>query len=471
MTGSVVFHYSCLYIIVTAFVLICLYLYTGSVATDLVVQSEKTALVNQSQVVASSFSGMDTLTSDNVRQVMMLLDDLDTTRTIITDAEGLVLYDSSVSQNISGSYAMFPEIVTALEGNDVFYCVYETDSIVSHVAMPLMYRSNLIGAVYLLDVESEQPTIVANLTRNIEKISFVLAALVILISVTSIYFFSGRMRRILNSIQTVREGEYSHKLNIRGKDDLGLLAHEFNMLTERIQRTESMQRQFVSDASHELKTPLASIKLLSDSILQNDMDMDTIREFVQDIGDEADRLTRMSQKLLSLSRLESVPETDDEAEIIQISRVVERVFRMLRPLAALHDVSMTGDYEEGCTVLATQDDLYQIMFNLIENAIKYNTPGGSVEVSVYRKEDEVCIQVMDTGVGIPEEDLQNIFDRFYRVDKARSRKAGGSGLGLSIVQEMVVRHFGSVSVARRSAGTGSIFTVEFPWIGTEVDAE
>jgi signal transduction histidine kinase len=201
------------------------------------------------------------------------------------------------------------------------------------------------------------------------------------------------------------------------------------------------------------------------------MDMETMREFVQDIGNEADRLTRMSEKLLSLSRLESVPDDPTDREIVTVSAVAERVFRMLRPLADLNQISMHGEYQDNCTILGTQDDLYQILFNLVENAIKYNVPDGSVEVTVSRYEDDVVIQIADTGVGIPEEDLPHIFDRFYRVDKARSRKRGGSGLGLSIVREMVERNYGTVSAARRSESGGTVFTVEFPWLGTEVEDE
>jgi signal transduction histidine kinase len=466
-----IFRYSCVYILVTVLVLAFLYQYTGSVASNLIFQAKESAMLNKAQVVASSFSGMDALTEDSVTQVMLLLDDLDTSRTVVTNPEGRVLYDSSATQAIVGDYALFPEVVNALEGNDVFYCVNRSDAIVSRAAMPLMYRNNLIGAVYLMEIDTEQADILSNLTGNIANISILLAVVVALLSVSFILLFSMRMRRILQSIQIVREGEYSHKLRIRGSDELGQLAREFNLLTDRIQRTETQQRQFVSDASHELKTPLASIKLLSDSILQNDMDMETMREFVQDIGNEADRLTRMSEKLLSLSRLESVPDDPTDREIVTVSAVAERVFRMLRPLAELNQISMHGEYQDNCTILGTQDDLYQILFNLVENAIKYNVPDGSVEVTVSRYEDDVVIQIADTGVGIPEEDLPHIFDRFYRVDKARSRKRGGSGLGLSIVREMVERNYGTVSAARRSESGGTVFTVEFPWLGTEVEDE
>jgi signal transduction histidine kinase len=169
--------------------------------------------------------------------------------------------------------------------------------------------------------------------------------------------------------------------------------------------------------------------------------------------------------------LESVPDDPTDREIVTVSAVAERVFRMLRPLADLNQISMHGEYQDNCTILGTQDDLYQILFNLVENAIKYNVPDGSVEVTVSRYEDDVVIQIADTGVGIPEEDLPHIFDRFYRVDKARSRKRGGSGLGLSIVREMVERNYGTVSAARRSESGGTVFTVEFPWLGTEVEDE
>ena len=198
---------------------------------------------------------------------------------------------------------------------------------------------------------------------------------------------------------------------------------------------------------------------MADSILQNDLDPETIREFVGDIGDEADRLNRMSQKLLSLTRVDS--QAGGECEIVYMAPTVERVTRVLSAIAAASEITIHLDLADDCSILILEDDLYQITFNLVENGIKYNTPGGSLTVSLRREADDAILEVSDTGVGIPEDAIGQIFERFYRVDKARSRRTGGSGLGLAIVHDMVARNHGQILV-RSTVGQGSTFTVIFP---------
>jgi signal transduction histidine kinase len=263
----------------------------------------------------------------------------------------------------------------------------------------------------------------------------------------------------LSAIITVREGNYDYVIDVQGKDELAQLGRELNIMAERLKTTDEMRRRFVSDASHELKTPLAAIKLLSDSIVQNEMDATTVRDFVNDIGKEADRLVKITEDLLSISKLEG--KKAEEPYIVDMKDVVTNALQMLRLLAENSGVSISHELDESCFVLATEDDLHQIVFNLIENAIKYNNLGGSVRVRLAKTEKFVLFITEDTGVGIPEEDLPFIFDRFYRVDKARSREAGGSGLGLSIVMEAVTRHGGTVEAMARDEG-GSRFIVRFP---------
>ena len=225
---------------------------------------------------------------------------------------------------------------------------------------------------------------------------------------------------------------------------------------------------FLSDASHELKTPLASIKLLSDSILQNDMDVDTVREFVSDIGDEADRLTRMSEKLLSLTRFH--PDEGSDCEITYFRPTIERVQRMLSTIADMACVTLSAEIETDSSILILEDDLYQIIFNLVENGIKYNVPDGTLTIRLTRDADNAVLTISDTGMGIPAESLEKIFDRFYRVDKARSRQSGGSGLGLAIVRDMVERNRGTIAVESSDAPpTGTTFTLTFPVFDVEED--
>jgi signal transduction histidine kinase len=307
-----------------------------------------------------------------------------------------------------------------------------------------------------------------SLHLTILTITLLLELLVIIFSIVFSYTFSQRLNRITNSMRIIQEGDYSHKVILDGHDELSFLGDEFNDLTERLQTSENKRRQFVSDASHELKTPLASIKLLSDSILQNDMDVATIREFVGDIGDEADRLNRMTQKLLDLTRCEDVQ--NENLEIIYMAPTVERVVRMLSTQAEKSGIQIELNLANDAPILIREDDLYQIVFNLAENGIKYNLPNGKLTISLSRNEEYGILKVSDTGTGIPEDSLSHIFERFYRVDKARSRASGGSGLGLSIVRNMVLRNQGQIHV-ESTFGLGTTFTVEFPAFDTEEELE
>jgi len=454
------------YILITAVVLFLLNIYTSSTMRRMIFRAQQQSLEEKAQLMTTALLQLEDLSSPDTELAINSLDDLRTTRTVVTDASGVALYDSLEIGNAEGKLLLFPELVTALEGQDVFYSTNADGAIESRVAMPLMRGGQVLGAVYLMQYDTDQAELIDALQTNVLRISIALESGVILISLLFSTAFSRRIRRILHSVRMMREGDYSHKVQLRGHDELVHLGREFNNLAERLEESEQIRRQFVSDASHELKTPLASIKLLSDSILQNEMDASTEREFIGDIGREADRLGRLSQKLLTLTRLDSAVE--DEREIIDAAATVRKVTRMLMPLADLRGITIDSTLADGCTVMTVEDDLYQVVFNLTENAIKYNRDGGSVRLDLTKDGEDVVLTVADTGVGIPQEAMEHIFERFYRVDKARSRAAGGAGLGLSIVHDMAVRNFGTVSVSAGLEG-GTVFTVTFPLY--EEDAE
>ncbi len=456
------------YMTITAFALLFLNIYSATATRNLMFRSKYASAQDKLQVVTSPLSGVDTLSVETVRQVITVLGDLNVTRLIVTDASGTALYDSSQSMNAVGKTVLFSETVQALSGQDVFTCRYENGALKSFAAAPVMTRSVIAGSVYLMEYDAGQGGIIASLERTILRGSLILLAAIFLFAAAFVLVGSQKMRAILTSIRLAREGEYSHKIQMRGTDEYATLADEFNKLTDKLLESEKTERQFVSDASHELKTPLASIKLLSDSILQNDMDTSTMREFVADIGNESDRLTRIAQKLLTLSRTED-ENGETEHEVVDLGETVSRVFRMLVPLADRQQVALSANLDHGCTILSREDDAYQIIFNLVENGIKYNRENGSVHVTLRREQEEITLTVEDTGVGIPADALSNIFKRFFRVDKARSRQAGGAGLGLSIVHEMVERNFGTITVTSEE-NKGSCFMVMFPYFGVEEDA-
>lgn len=469
--------YAMSYLAIFAVVLVLLNTYPLIASQDLLFASKRDSLKSQAAVMASALMELESLSAEQVERVMNMLDSMGLSRIVVTDPAGLILYDSLTDGNQNSDseeeqpaqeadpgpeyrYALYQEVVLALRGNDVAYSRYADQAFISTAASPVVYRGMTIGAIYVVEVDEAQGALLYSLQQNLRTISMVIAAVTLVMSTFFSKMLTTRITALLRAIRIVGEGEYGHRLQPVGRDEMAQLAEEFNQLTDRLQTTEEVRRRFVSDASHELKTPLASIRLLADSILQNDqIDLETVRDFVADIGSEADRLTRITEHLLALTRLDSLPA--GKTDPVDVSAVTRHAVSMLQPVADAADVSVEAALKPDCVIRCTEDDLYQVCFNLVENAIKYNVPGGRVFVSVYSDGEQVLLEIEDTGVGIPEEDLPKVFNRFYRVDKARSRAAGGTGLGLSIVRDTVRRHGGWVTARPRSP-MGSVFTVGFP---------
>jgi len=454
--------YALTYLVGVAAVLALLNTYPVLASQKMIFQSKQTSLQNQATVIASALAGPEALSRDGVELVMGVLGGTGASRVLVTDPSGVVLYDSSRSSGSVGRYALLREVAAALRGKgyDNFRSDFVDGAFHSRAATPVVYRGMTLGAVYVDEYDADQGQLLVNIQRTLRNISLVIAAAAVALSLVFSKALTARIAQLLEAIRTVREGEYGHRVALPGADELTQLAGEFSDLTGRLQTTEEVRRRFVSDASHELKTPLASIRLLTDSILQtDDIDPETVREFVGDIGSEAQRLQRITESLLTLTRLDAGAPV--ETAVVDVALVARRVEHMLEPLARAVDVALELDVAEGVTVRATEDDLYQILFNLVENGVKYNLPGGWVRLSACVRGERVVIAVEDTGVGIPAEDIGKVFDRFYRVDKARSRAAGGTGLGLSIAQDTARRHGGTVAAQRREP-EGTRFLVTFP---------
>lgn len=446
-------------VIATGLVLIFLNIICAQFSQEMFYESKRSTMVSTAQLTALEIGSAEVLTPASVASALNRVDSGQFTRLIVTEANGMILYDSR--ENSSGSiYALFPQVTTALSGYDIFTWHYEEGLIRAVAAVPIVGYESISGCVYLLDMDAQQGKLIQSLLYGIFIVTFFLELGLLLFALVYAYRFSNRLRKIMASMQIIQEGDYTHKVTLSGNDELSILGREFNGLTERLQTSENKRRQFVSDASHELKTPLASIKLLTDSILQYDMDAETMREFVSDIGNEAERLNRMTLKLLSLTKGEDKPE-DAESEIIYMAPTVNRVVKMLSAIAQENKINLRLDLRQDSCVLIQEDDLYQITFNLVENGIKYNVPGGTLTISLHQQDDMAVLRVSDTGMGIPPEAISHVFERFYRVDKARSRQSGGSGLGLAIVRSMVERNNGEITL-QSTVGKGTTFTVSFP---------
>ena len=456
------------YVVITFLVLVFLNYYCSVISQRLFCQNKETAMLEKVLLTAEEMGRLETLEQEPIQLALERITALKVTRTVVTNQAGIIVYDSAGDETL-GTIAAYPQIQQAMEGFDLFDWHYDSGNIRSEAAAPILSNGVTVGCVYLLEEDPQQGSLLRGLQMTILTITICLEVIVILFSLAFSHAFSTRLRRIMTSIRILREGDFTHRVKLTGHDELTVLAEEFNDLTQRLQTSEDKRRQFVSDASHELKTPLASIKLLSDSILQNEMDLETLREFVGDIGDEAERLNRMSEKLLNLTKGSDDGEVADR-EIILMAPTVSRVVNMLTPLASSGQVEIVTDLTDDIPILIREDDLYQITFNLAENGIKYNRAGGKLTLRLSRGEDCGILTVADTGTGIPEDSIPHIFERFYRVDKARSRASGGSGLGLAIVRSMVQRNQGEIRV-ESIFGKGTTFTVEFPAFDIEGEEE
>ena len=423
---SVRTRYALTYILVVASILLVLNTYPLYMAENMVFNAKQENLKRQALVMGAALAVSENLSSESVEQTMALLEKVQVTRILVTDRNARILYDTSTIEDRRSDVALMAEVVKALDGYDVTRAEYRNGAFRSRAAVPVVYRGEILGSVYLYEYDADQAEILHTIQSNLRSISIIIGFIALLLVLLFTKALTASTARLLGAIRRVREGEYSHRAEVRGSDEIAQLADEFNQLTGRLQVTEEARRRFVSDASHELKTPLACIRLLTDSILQNpDVDIETCREFV---------------------------------------------VHMLEPLAEASDVTLRAYLEPACTVLAGADDLYQVAFNLIENAIKYNVPAGSVDVTVCPRGDQIALIVLDTGVGIPDEDIGRVFDRFYRVDKARSRERGGTGLGLSIARDTARLHGGDITVEHGKNGVGSRFTAVFPALPKEEDA-
>ena len=455
-TGSISFQFFSFIAMLLAVLLVMLNVFPYVSTRDAVYQEKEKAMESQASTLASALTGLEQPDEENVAEVLRLLDMQGFERVTIANVDGYAVYDSDGT----GGEEVEPDLLTALEGKTVFRSVFRDGSFLSSYAIPIASARDITGAVFLRENDAERGQILRELKLQIRVLSIVIALAALVMAALYGTTVLGKLKQLSNAIRIVSGGNYKYRMEVQGKDELAELGREFNALTAYLEDTERQRRRFVSDASHELKTPLASIRLLSDSIVQTEnMDVETMREFVSDIGNEAERLQHMTEDLLSLSRM------DDDIKIVpepvDVKKSVLDAMALLRPVAAEKQVALHSDLDDGCIVLATKDNMHHIVFNLLENAVKYNFPEGSVTASLHTADGSVQLTVADTGVGIPEDERYNIFGRFYRIDKARSREAGGSGLGLSIVHDAVKAHGGTIQVGANEPH-GSVFIVTFP---------
>ena len=313
----------------------------------------------------------------------------------------------------------------------------------------------------LVAPDDELTIVVDGAQGRFRATNWYITAAVTLLSGILAYFVSGRALKPLRSFASQVEMVQMNNLADMKIDEDVLpefkqLSHSFNQMLERLNTAFAAQRQFTGNAAHELRTPLAlmqaQLELFS---AEHPAMLPQTAEFLTLLREQTERLTQMTRTLLEMSNLQQVARN----ERIQLAPMIEEIFTDLAPLSDKRGVTLTA---EGDGIMTGSDALiYRLIFNLTENAVKYNRPGGSVRVSVTQELEKLLLRVSDTGCGIPEVYQRSIFQPFFRVDKSRSREYGGAGLGLSLVWEIADLHGGSVWV-EKSSETGTTIAVGLP---------
>ena len=268
----------------------------------------------------------------------------------------------------------------------------------------------------------------------------------------------GRMTHSLEEIQT---GYGEEQLMISDYTETEAISDAFNQMLGRMRVIDESRQEFVSNVSHELKTPLTSMKVLADSLLgQEDVPAELYKEFMGDIAEEIERENKIINDLLSLVKMDKSAGSLN-ISVVNVNELLETIMKRLRPIAEKQNIELVLESFRPVSAEIDEVKISLALTNLVENAIKYNKPEGWVHVSVNADHKYFFIRVEDSGIGIPEEALEHIYERFYRVDKSHSREIGGTGLGLAITRNAVLMHRGAIK-AHSKEGEGTIFTVRIP---------
>ncbi len=383
-------------------------------------------------------------------------------RIIITDETAKVIYDSAETNSIFGKTLIKQEIMSALKGNDTVNTYKEKDvGTVIQGAATVISEAETVGVVYVSEVASSIDEFIANVRWILIVISLIVCLLIGVLSSVMSDIIIGPIERFTKIIRGMEGDTPDKHVPVMGKDEIAELGIAFNALIDKLDQMEEKRRLFVSNASHELKTPLSSIKLLSDSVLSmNELDEESVREFMTDINGEIDRLTKIIDRLLSLTKLD-VGDEGLDLKVTDLNEMAGRIVKSLQPVSEAKNVVLSCATNREALAMVDREKFWQVVYNITDNAVKYTPSGGTVTVYVFNEGEYCRIEIVDTGIGIPEDDVNKIFDRFYRVDKARARESGGTGLGLSIANDVVSMHEGKILVDSKE-GVGTKFIIIVP---------
>lgn len=384
-------------------------------------------------------------------------------RILIIDMEKKVLLDSQSGQpnDLTGKIIGHGEIITALQGNSSAQIYAAPDyGEVMYSAIPIFREEQVIGVVFLSKDLNEYSILKSEILNRILLSTGLGSIITVIFSMLFASYLTKPLNILTRATRSLAGGNLSYRVDYKPKDEFGQLADTFNKMAEELENQDTITRRFIADASHEIRTPLSTIKILV-QLLQNSKNLDKaqVEEFLHDMDLETDRLSTLVNNLLELTRLETQKEKPISLEIVELDFLIRKICHRLDVLAQEKSIKILINLEK-VKVRSEYSSMFRIIHNLLENAIKYTPNGGTVEITLIESDDKIILTIIDSGVGIGSEHLQKVFDRFYRIDSARTGGYGGFGLGLSLVKELSAKLNIDVSV-ESELGEGTKFTLQF----------
>ena len=393
-------------------------------------------------------------------------------RGVVTNTSYTVLYDNNSEADMAGRVFMRDVLKRAIDGEQA-ESMFESDSGKTiTVSVPVERNGVIIGGVYLAENVSSISDTVDSIQASLIVFSALIILIVAMLSIGISYIITQPMADFIEVAHAISKGDFSKRAAVKGTSEMAQMGRALNYMCDELNALDEKRKNFVSDVSHELKTPMAGIKLLCDSLIEaEDPGMDTIREFLGDMSEEIDRLTRLINRLLTLSRLDAGADNLNLSNV-DITMLVGAVIRSLKQFASEKNIAVDLDIKMGTEreLAADYDKMYESVYNIVDNAIKYTEENGEVHIRNYRENGMCIIEVEDSGPGIPDDEKHRVFDRFYRLDDSRARDTGGTGLGLAISKEAVQLHGGTIEVLDAPKG-GSIFRISVPYAAAELPSK
>ena len=429
---------------------------------DRAVDTRSIDITSQAKILASQIAANDYIDHPDLEDITVQLTQLSNIydgRVMLIDRAFQIVTDTYALD--TGKTIISEEVIQSFSGKEV--SKYDQDSRYLEMTLPITETDgkNVIG-VMLVSVSMDSAINNKDyLGRKIWVLVLIAGVLIFGLAM----FISGRMvrplRKMEESTRDIQTGYGDEELHIDYFTETKEMSESFNQLLGRMKVLDDSRQEFVSNVSHELKTPLTSMKVLADSInAMGDAPVELYKEFMEDITNEIERENKIITDLLSLVKMDKSA-ADLNISVVNINEMLELILKRLRPIAEKQNIELVLETFRPVTAEIDEVKLTLAVTNLVENGIKYNRDNGWVHVTLNADHQYFYVKVEDSGIGIPEESLEHIYERFYRVDKSHSREIGGTGLGLAITRNAVLMHRGAIK-AYSTEGEGTIFTIRIP---------